>query len=203
MGCGNSKEAPLLQLVLPDVHLPDDNSLYEAKDRISNTLNITGVSSVDIINFITAKGTLCSINTPFSFLVIFPTCLTVFSSDMSINGKSKQDLSVFNEIHQLFITKVIDHKERLPENYKFFGSNNNIENLELFIKHNPFMASALSKVDERLMIVSSPVNAVATASEGWFERIVDLLDNSYPRVDATFSDALKVRSLSVHSNLHT
>jgi len=62
MGCSNSKEARLLQLVLPDVHFPDDNSLYEAKERISNTLNITGVSSVDIINFITAKGTI-----PFHF----------------------------------------------------------------------------------------------------------------------------------------
>ena len=112
---------------------------------------------------------------------------------MSIIGKPKQDLSVCKEIHQEFIKEIINHTERLPKNYKFFGSNNNIENLELFIKHNPFMASALSKVNGQLMIVSfRKAGAVDAAGEGWFERIVNLLDNSYSRVNATFSDALEV-----------
>ena len=67
------------------------------------------------------------------------------------------------------------------------------------------MASALSKVNNRLKIVSyrkaDAVDAVATTSEnGWFKRIVDLLDNSYPRVDASFSDTLKVRRFEVHPN---
>jgi len=129
---------------------------------------------------------------------------------MSITGKSKQNSSACNDIHEEFIKEVINHKERLPEKkYEFFGSNDNVKNLELFIKHNPFMASALSIVDGHLMIVSyikaDAVDAVDAADEGgWFERIVDLLDDSYPRVDATFSsDTLEVMRLyKVHSNLH-
>ena len=125
---------------------------------------------------------------------------------MSITGKSKQNSSACNDIHEEFIKEVINHKERLPEKkYEFFGSNDNVKNLELFIKHNPFMASALSKFNGHLTIVSyRKADAVDAADEGWFERIVDLLDDSYPRVDATFSsDTLEVMRLyKVHSNLH-
>ena len=51
------KESRILQLVLPNVHFPDDNSLYEAKDRVSNTFDISGMSSWEIVEFITTKGT--------------------------------------------------------------------------------------------------------------------------------------------------
>ncbi len=190
----NSKQAS--QLVLPGVHFPDDSTVIGC---ISNVLNITGVSSLKIIAFITSKGTYIFL---LLFLLQLKVCTFAFSKTflpafLSINGKPKQNnLSVCDKIHEEFATKIINHNERLPKNYIFFGSNKNVENLELFIKHNPFIASALSKVNDLMIVSYTPVNAVATAaSKGWFERIVDLLDNSYPRVVATFSDTLKVMSI--------
>ena len=63
--CVNSNE---VQLVLPDVNLPDDNSVY---DHISNIFNITGISSLKIIEFITTKGT--------AYIFYFFFCLIILS----------------------------------------------------------------------------------------------------------------------------
>jgi hypothetical protein len=57
LGNGISEVPHILQLILPDVHLPDDKSLYEPiKDNIANILDITGTSSLEIVKFITTKG---------------------------------------------------------------------------------------------------------------------------------------------------
>jgi hypothetical protein len=59
--CATTSTPPLpsctdLQLILPDVHFPDDKSLYEPiKDNIANILDITGTSSLEIAKFITNK----------------------------------------------------------------------------------------------------------------------------------------------------
>ena len=109
-----------------------------------------------------------------------------------MNGKSKSDLSAIDDFHKHYVDQTINHRELLPKDYKFFGSNSNVENLELFLKHNPFAAIALSKVNEQIAVVSMGDSA---GPKSWFKRAVDLLDDSYPRVVATFSEDLKVRSL--------
>ena len=56
LGNGISEVPHILQLILPDVHFPDDKSLYEPiTDNIANILDITGTSSLEIAKFITNK----------------------------------------------------------------------------------------------------------------------------------------------------
>jgi hypothetical protein len=108
---------------------------------------------------------------------------------LKIKGKSKADSSVFDELHQTYVNEIIEHKERLPEGYQYFGANNNIENLSLFVKNNPFAASALSNIDGKLAIVGMGDSA---APNSWFKRFVDLLSDDYPRVVATFKSDFEV-----------
>ena len=116
-----------------------------------------------------------------------------FSASLNLNGKSKSDLSAADDLHKQYVDQNINHRELLPKGYRFFGSNSNVENLELFLKHNPFAASALTKVDDQIAVVSMGDSA---GPKSWFKRSVDLLDDSYPRVVATFSDDMNVRRIS-------
>lgn len=158
----------LTKIVLPDVYLPEDKSLFKGANFLSNLFDLTGISSIEILNFNMKGGA---------------------KAALAVRGKSKSDPTVFDDFHSNFVENIIQHKHLLPDGYKFFGSNNNVENLNLFIKHNPFAASALSKVGEKIAIVSMGDSAGPTS---WFKRAVDLLDDSYPRVVATFSDDLTV-----------
>ena len=46
----------LRKLVLPDVSLPTDKSLYEAKDLLTNIVDLNGLSTYDAVKFAIKGG---------------------------------------------------------------------------------------------------------------------------------------------------
>jgi hypothetical protein len=53
----------LRKLILPDVSLPDDKSLYETKDFFANIVDLTGISTLEVIQF-ELKGGITAICIP-------------------------------------------------------------------------------------------------------------------------------------------
>ena len=118
-------------------------------------------------------------NLSFVCRQLIPVRIPGLTASASLNGKSKSDLSAIDDFHKHYVDQTINHRELLPKDYKFFGSNSNVENLELFLKHNPlFAAIALSKVNEQIAVVSMGDSA---GPKSWFKRAVDLLDDSCRR----------------------
>ena len=101
-------------------------------------------------------------------------------------------------VHNAFQYELIKNKDKLPQNYQYFGSGNNVENLCLFAKNNPFFASTLisrksDKGEVTYEIIS--LSKRGCEHETYFAEAVSTLDAGYYRVNLVFnSDVTKIIS---------
>ena len=108
----------------------------------------------------------------------------------SLVGKLKSDCAkVFTKLHDQYRQTVLEHETLLPPDYKFFGTGNNIENLQLLLQNNPFYASALTINPSGNFVVNT-----IGVKESYYSRLIAALDKSYPRVNAVFNSKLELTS---------
>jgi hypothetical protein len=119
-----------------------------------------------------------------------------------MEGRPKTDKDIIKRIQKHFIKNVIQNRDILPADYKYFGNDNSVENLELFVANNPFFASALTSSKDEI----SGKNSFWLKSfkdnkdtETYFQRLVTTLDDSYMRVNVKFDENLKVSSVTSFS----
>ena len=108
----------------------------------------------------------------------------------SLVGKLKSDCAkVFTKLHDQYRQTVLEHETLLPPDYKFFGTGNNVENLQLLLQNNPFYASALTINPSGNFVVNT-----IGVKESYYSRLIAALDKSYPRVNAVFNSKLELTS---------
>mmetsp|Transcript_30655 Transcript_30655/g.43993 ORF Transcript_30655/g.43993 Transcript_30655/m.43993 type:complete len:536 (-) Transcript_30655:236-1843(-) len=169
----NKLTAELRKLVLPGLNLPSKRVLSD-KTLLGNLVVLTGTSSIDLINFSPGAGNL-----------------------LKIEGQPKSEIGLFKAFQDYYVDKVIDHKkELLPQDYKYFGSASNVENLELLLQNNPFFANTLTQTSmgsntfRALTLTDIPTTSL-------FTKLISTLDGSYPRVNAVFNSKLQLISHQV------
>jgi len=165
----------LRELCLPDVNLPD-KSILKDKDLFANLKSLTVISSVDLIRF----GT-----------VALP-----ITNKMKGKKKKNNAGGLLTDLHNYYIDSVVEHKDLLPEGYKYFGNNNNVENLKPMLQNNAFYASALVCKSGSSTFA---VNSVETGNgpKSWYSMLVSALEDSYPRINAVFSSTMDLLSFDV------
>jgi hypothetical protein len=127
------------------------------------------------------------------FKYVFSLYEIVKSPFQNFVGKKKEDYS-FVEAQKRYIKKVINNKELLPADYKYFGNGNQIENLRLYLLNNAFFAQSLTSTTNLLGFVDS--FQIDTLNEKtWYGRLVATLDSSYPRYSAKFDANLNLISI--------
>ena len=170
----NKLTKELRKLVLPDLNLPKKRILSD-KALLGNLVVLTGTSSIDLINFAPGAG---------NFL--------------KIEGKSKSESGLFKAFQDYYVDKVIDHKkELLPEDYKYFGSASNVENLELLLQNNPFFANTLTQTTSGSSTFSA-LTLTDAPTTSLFTKLIGTLDGSYPRVNAVFNSKMQLISYDVY-----
>jgi hypothetical protein len=119
-----------------------------------------------------------------------------------IEGMLKTDES-FKEVHRRIIdTLFISTKKVLPEDYNYFGNNNYQTILEFFLIHNPIFVSTLTFSKEFFGSGSFELNSyVPNASYGnWYSEVMKSARITDYRVNAKFSDSMKLRSIKVFTS---
>ena len=155
--------AGVSELIVPDVHVENERNIH---DNLALNANITGISSVDL-----GLWTLRSLFT-----------ISRLEKKPKVGSEP-----LFKEFQDLFVKAVLGTQDHLPKDYQYWGDNNSTDNLPVFLRSNPFFASALSSSvnaagAREFEIKSSP----SSNDTNWFRRIVGTLDNSYVLVDAKF-----------------
>jgi len=173
------------KLCLPELQLPDSGVLPD-KDLLSNLLSLTILSSIDLGNFLTGAG----------------------SYIRGLKGKKKftQAEGKLSELQKYYVENVIKHREDLPIDYKYFGSGDNVRNLQLLLSNNPFFASALSSGSSRHtfnLFSFDPLNPSEAFMEGnhdipWFLNLCSKLDDDYPRVNMVMNSKMEIVSYEVY-----
>jgi hypothetical protein len=162
-------------LVLEGVKLPVDSS-----SSINHFLTLTGTSQFMIVKFLA----------------------TSLSDITSIVGLTKTDpkaIEIFEEYHRDYVKFAVAPKgpyavaNTLPEDYRYFGNGKNLENLPYFFKSNPFfIASVRSKPDSTFEI-----DPFGKSGSTYFSDLIACLDNSAPRVAATFDSKMNIKEMRV------
>jgi hypothetical protein len=164
-------------LILDDVQLP-----IEYSESISTFLTLTGTSQFSILKFLAANA----------------------GDLLSIGGLNKTDpktFAKFEEFHQDYVNYAIkprgpfDISNTLPEDYKYFGNGNNLENTPYFFKTNPFFTASLRSNDDTTFVVD-PFGKFGTT---YMSEIVACLDVSVPFVEATFSSDMQLLDMKVYN----
>lgn len=171
------------KLILPDTQLPHDfdeedhSVLHVLRDRFSFIFTLTGWSSLELLKF--------------EIL-----CTRLLSS---IEGTSKVDTALFVKSQRRFVSHFVKNVpgSSLPSDYQFFSNGDAKTNLELIIKSNPFLASALSS-SGNLFVKTSLELISYGGKKTWFSRLVDTLDKKYPRINIVFNDKLEISSFKVY-----
>ena len=165
----NSAISKLRNICLKNVYLPKDEKVLSKEDILSNAKKLTIVSSVELVRFSAGFQPIAN----------------------QLIGKSKGDSdceAIFLNAQNYFVDfAVANNKQFLPENYQYFGTTN-VENLQLLLKNNPFIASALTSTSAG--VFSLKIKDPKT----WYSRYVGTLDKSYPRLDAVFNSNLELTS---------
>lgn len=172
-------------LCLPELQLPDRGVLPD-KELLANLLSLTVLSSIDLGNFLSGAG---------AFI-------------RGLKGKKKvtQAEGKLSELQKYYVENVIKHREDLPIDYKYFGSGDNVRNLQLLLSNNPFFASALSSGSARNtfnLFSFDPSDPSETFSEGnkdipWFLNLCSKLDDDYPRVNMVMNSRMEIVSYQVY-----
>lgn len=164
-------------LILDDVQLP-----IEYSESISTFLTLTGTSQFSILKFLAASA----------------------GDILSFGGMNKTDpktLKKFEEFHTDYVNYAIkpkgpfDISNTLPEDYKYFGNGNNLDNTPYFFKTNPFFTASLRSSDDSTFIVD-PFGKFGTT---FMSEIVSCLDESVPLVEATFSADMQLIDMKVYN----
>ena len=115
----NSKN-PLLMSSIDGVHLPLDSEFVNFQS-FKSLVTLTGESQVDLAKW------LVSSKVPIA----------------QVDGVSKDAKDAIKPVHDVFKYELIKNKDKLPNDYQYFGSGDNVNNLCYFAKNNPFFASTL------------------------------------------------------------
>jgi len=183
------KEAVLTKthkLVLPDTHLPHEHSdvkrsaLHVLRDRFSFIFTLTGWSTWELLKF-EAK------------------CRGLLNK---IKDTSKLDTAIFEKSQKKFVDNFVKSipGKPLPSNYNFFSNGDAKTNLELIVKSNPFLASALSSSDSLIPLFGKTTLELNSygGKKTWFSRLIDTMDKKYPRINIVFNDNLEIASFKVY-----
>lgn len=161
-------------LCFPDVYLPYEES--DAKDLLA----ITGTSAADIVAFVSQN-------------------ILTFTR---IIGKPKDDFNVLKPLHDEYVNQVLESplspSNKLPKGYKYFGINDGVKNLEVFLKNNPFLASALASYEDSNGDITFEVDPYGITKQTLFSDYVAALDDSAIRVIGKFDKDLKIISLDAY-----
>ena len=162
-------------LIFDDVILP-----MEYSESISTFLTLTGTSQFSIIKFLAAS----------------------VKDILSIGGLNKTDpktIEKFEDFHRDYVNYAIkprgpfDISNTLPEDYKYFGNGNNLDSTPYFFKTNPFFTASLRSNDDSTFVVD-PFGKFGTT---YMSEIVSCLDDSIPRVEATFNSDMQLTDIKV------
>ena len=166
----DSAISKLRNICLPDVNLPKDENVLSGKEILSNAKELTVVSSVELIKFSAGFQPIAN----------------------KLIGKAKDDSDckeIFKSAQNHFVDFAVpNNKQLLPKDYQYFGTTN-VENLQLLLKNNPFIASALTSPSEDTFSLN--INDPKTTL---YSRFIGTLDKSYPRLDAVFNSDLELTS---------
>jgi hypothetical protein len=164
-------------LILDDVQLP-----IEYSESISTFLTLTGTSQFSIVKFLAASvGDILSIG--------------------GLNKTEPKTFAKFEEFQKDYVNYAIkprgpfDISNTLPEDYKYFGNGNNLDNAPYFFKTNPFFTTSLRSNDDSTFVVD-PFGKFGTT---YMSDVVSCLDESVPRVEATFNSDMQLLEMKVYN----
>ena len=116
-----------------------------------------------------------------------------------LEGLKKDDPANFNitsKIADDFLNVVLikqngieKHGKALPDNYQFVGTNNDVLNLELLLKNNPFyVGSLIHRIEngKSIFVIES------IGQETFYSKVINALDSNYKRFNAKFDENLKL-----------
>ena len=146
---------------IPDVALP---SVISNSDLLNYLNTFTVTSSVDLVN----------LSKEFS---------AVTPNVAAAETKSAAE-PFLKQIQKIFINYAVPHRNLLPDDYEFFGPDDNIKNLQTFISSNPFLTNAISfKGDGTYAIESVPED---DGESSLYSTLISFLSDEYPRINGTF-----------------
>ena len=156
------------KVCLPDVSLPTDSKVLSDRELLNAYKFLTVISSVDLAKFVLKTSSTCK----------------------SLTGKLKEECEgIIESIQNSFVSTCVDNQHLLPTDYKYFGTGDNVENLKLLLKNNPFFASSLSASG----LGNFHVNSV-DGGKTWFSKISTALEASVPRVNADLDSNMDLLS---------
>lgn len=159
-----------MDLILPSLTLPREG-IFEKSQVIDIVLDLEHGSVQKVISWV---------------LRSFPKALT-------IKGRSKKDPEVFKCLQNFFVQNVIENKEFLPADYKYFGNDNTVETLSHLLLANSFFTNSLLASEKGGKLTYSVISKAKTPEESnFFADLVESLDLEYVRVNAEFDEHMKL-----------
>lgn len=165
--------------IFPDVTLPKQE--FRGQSR-SEARYMTGTSQVKIIT--TGSRSL------------LPLLRRVVGKKKK-NADGSNNFDIFNKYYEEFAKLNIikeGQNSYLPKDYKHFGVDDGIGNLQTFLRYNPFFASALTSTSTGFEIDPYSSNKATL-----FASLTESLNDDIPRVVATFDKNLIVTSMNVYT----
>ena len=167
-------------LILDGVKLP-----FKFAEAISVFLTMTGESEIILLKFL------------FHNISAINKIQGMLKSD----EKSKKHISM---LHDKFVDYAVkqngmghttspDHT-LLPADYKYFGTDNNYDNMKYFMKFNPFFAASLRSNGDTF-----EVDPFGKLGDTYMSNLLKCLDVTQPRVAAVFDANMVCVSLKVYS----
>ena len=162
--CADSKHGMLRAICLPEVNLPRHESVIKTSDLLEYLNTFTVASTVELVAVLSKiKDEIKKIS----------------------SATTKNDAKpVLAKIQNIFIKEVVQSRDLLPPDYKFFGSGDSVKNLLTFVQTNPFFTSAIThNANSTFSINSVPVSGGPST---YFSNLMLKLSDDYPRINATF-----------------
>ena len=156
------------QICLPDVTLPKDKKVLSDRELRNAFETLTVISSVDLVKYVQKVQSFCN----------------------SLNGKVKEECEgIIENIQNTYLSCNVQNQYLLPTDYKYFGTGDNLENLKLLLKNNPFFASSLTAGT----LGNFHVNSV-DGEKTWFSKLITALDGTNFLINANFDSNMELLS---------
>jgi len=115
-----------------------------------------------------------------------------------LSKKSKTDFSSLFQLQDVYVNKFLVDKYHatngLPDNYKYFGSQDIKSIFERFLRTNPFFTSALTyNSEEKVFEIISTLSTESSTS--FYTRIVGTMNSNYKRINAKLDSNLQIISI--------
>jgi len=174
---------PKKTLIFPNTTFPVEERKGQLIDEL---LYVTGTSSIEIGQYGFTASKLVDQN-----IVGKPKYIVE-------NGEKVANFPAFEKYFSNYVNFDFAKSQNkyLPEDYKYFGVNDGVGNLQAFVKYNPFVASALSS---KTGFFEDGFDIDPYKSNTFYSRAIGLLDEDVPRVVASFDKNLKVVSLKAYT----